>query len=187
MAQDLAISFSAISLLLWVMLWLLGTVKTMLTARDDPLKRSHLVVPGLLYAVAVLIGFTVIMFVGFIIVPSSGSSLLANIGIALVVVQSIIIILAPYIIGITSDDARKVSTRSIMLVHIIGSLWLVWIGLMMQLLVSFLSGGTEKYSMASLLSTFVIAVFVVFVVYAEFMWIVGRKLNGIPKYDIQSS
>ena len=166
MAQDLAISFSAISLLLWVMLWLLGTVKTMLTARDDPLKRSHLVVPGLLYAVAVLIGFTVIMFVGFIIVPSSGSSLLANIGIAVVVVQSIIIILAPYIIG---------------------SLWLVWIGLMMQLLVSFLSGGTEKYSMASLLSTFVIAVFVVFVVYAEFMWIVGRKLNGIPKYDIQSS
>jgi hypothetical protein len=186
MAEDLAISFSAISLLLWVMLWLLGMVRTMLGARDDPLKRSYLVVPGLLYAVAVLIGFTEIMFVGFIIVPSSGSALLANIGIALVVVQSIIIILSPYIIGITSDDARKVSTRSIMLVHVIGSLWLVWIGLMMQLLVSFLSEGTERYSLVSLLSTFLVAIFVVFVAYAEFMWIVGRRLNGIPKYDIQS-
>jgi hypothetical protein len=187
MAQDLAISFSAISLLLWVMLWLLGTVKNMLSDKDDPQKRSHLVVPGLLYAVAVLIGFTVIMFVGFIIVPSSGSFLLANIGIAVVVVQSIIIILAPYIIGITSDDARKVSTRSIMLVHIVGSLWLVWIGLMMQLLVSFLSGGnSERYSPLSLLSTFLVAIFVVFVVYAEFMWIVGRRLNGIPKYNNQA-
>jgi hypothetical protein len=181
MTDGLAISFSAISLMLWVMLWLLGTVRTMLGTRHEPLKRSHLVVPGLLYAISVLIGFTIIMFVGFFVVPSSGYVILANVGIALLVVQSIIIILSPYIVGITADDTRKVSTRSIMLVHIIGSLWLVWLGLTMQVLINFLAGGSNKYNLLSLLSTLIISVFVVFIVYAEFMWIVGRKLDGTPK------
>jgi len=183
MAQDLAISFSAISLLLWVMLWLLGTVKGMLPMQNQKLERSHFIVPSLLYAVAVLIGFTVVMFVGFIIVPRGGSFLLANIGIALVVVQSIIIILAPYIVGVTTNEFRRVNPRSLVLVHIIGTLWLVWTALMMQLLISFLAAGSAGFSALSLFTTFLISIFVVILVYLEFMWIMGRKLNGLSKLD----
>lgn len=183
MAEDLAISFSAISLLLWVMLWLLGTVRGLLPVQAQNLERSSFIVPALLYGVAVLIGFTVMMFVGFIIVPGADSFLLANIGIAIVVVQSIIIILSPYIVGITSNMFSKVSTRSLMLVHIIGTLWLVWIALMMRILIRFIAGGTAGYSAFSLLATFIISLIVVFIVYLEFMWIVGCSIKGSPKSD----
>lgn len=187
MAQDLAIAFSAISLLLWVMLWLLGTVKSMLPIQKKDLGRSQFVVPALLYGVAVLIGFTVVMFVGFVIVPKGGSFLLANIGIALVVVQAIIIILAPYIVGITTNEFRKVNDRSLMLAHIVGTLWLVWTALMMQLLISSLAAGSAGFSALSLFTTFLISVFVVFLVYMEFMWIMGRRLNGLSKLDESST
>ena len=165
------------------MLWLLGIVKGLLPGWNSRLERSNFVVPGILYAVAVLIGFTVAMFVGFIVVPEGGNFLLANIGVALVVVQSIIIILAPYIVGITASEFRNVTSRSLIVVHIIGTLWIVWIALMMELLINFLAAGSEGYSVLSLLSTFLISVFVVFLAYMEFMWIVGRRLNGLPKFE----
>ena len=187
MTEILPISFSAISLLLWVMLWLLGIVKGLIPAQNVNLERSNFIVPGILYGVAVLIGFSVAMFVGFIVVPKGGNFLLANIGIALVVVQSIILILAPYIVGITTSQFRKVSSRSLILVHIVGTLWIVWIALMMELLISFLATGSEGYSMLSLLSTFFSSILVVFLAYLEFMWIVGRTLNGYPKFDDYSA
>ena len=183
MDEALPISFSAISLLLWVMLWLLGIVKNLLPVQNNDHEEHNFVAPGILYGVAVLIGFSVAMFVGFIVVPKGGNFLLANVGIALVVVQSIILILAPYIIGITTNKIRKVSSRSLILVHIVGTLWIVWIALMMELLLRFLATGSEGYSMLSLLSTFFSSIFVVFIAYLEFMWIVGRKLNGVPKFD----
>ena len=73
--------FSAISLMLWVMLWFLGTVKGLLPKQDHFLENNSFIVPGILYAVAVLIGFIVAMFVGFVVVPKGGNFLLANIGI----------------------------------------------------------------------------------------------------------
>jgi len=187
MYEALPISFSAVSLLLWVMLWLLSTVKGLLPGQNQYLRESNFVVPAILYAVAVLIGFTVAMFVGFIILPKGSSFLLANIGIALIVVQSIIIILAPYIVGITTNNFRNVTSRSLIMIHIVGTVWLVWIALMMEIVIGYLAAGSEGYSVLSLASTFFISIIVIFLAYLEFMWIVGRKLNGLSKFDNQSS
>ena len=53
---------------------------------------------------------------------------------------------------------------------------------MMELLIDYLATGSEGYSLLSLLSTFIISLFVVFLAYLEFMWMVGRRLNGLPKF-----
>ena len=182
MAEDLAIAFSAISLMLWVMLWLLGIVKGMLPIHDRQAERNRLIVPGLLYGGAVLIGFSVIMFVGFIIVPRAGSVLLANIGIALLVVQTIIIFVAPYIVGINSKDYRQVSSRALISAHIVGTFWLLWLALLMRLLINTLTIHIT-FNMASLLGTLVISILVVLISYLEFMWITAPRLNVQSKAD----
>ena len=43
MTESLPISFSAISLLLWVMLWLLGIVKGLIPAQNDGIERGSFV------------------------------------------------------------------------------------------------------------------------------------------------
>ena len=178
MSNDVAISFSAISLMIWVMLWLLGIVRSMVPIPDSGTERSSYVVPGLLYGVALLIGFTVIMFVGFIMVPNAASVLLANIGMALLVVQAIIIVVSPYIVGITVQGYRKIPGTRLILVHIVGTLWFVWSALLMRLLVNTLAASSPDFNMATLLSTLGISILIVFLAYLEFMWITGHTLIG---------
>lgn len=181
MTQDLGITFSAISLMIWVMLWLLGIVRSMLPIQYTESERSRFIVPAMLYGVAVLIGFTVIMFVGFTLVPNQTSRLLANIGMALLVVQAVIIFVAPYIVSITAKGYRKVSNRSLIVAHIMGTVWVIWAGMFMRFAVNLITGTGNRFDVQSLLTTLAVSIFMVFLAYAEFMWITGRRLNGSSK------
>jgi hypothetical protein len=99
---------------------------------------------------------------------------------AMFIVQSIIIVSAPFIIGLMTNENRAIGTRKMMLVHGLGTFWLLWLALMVQFFIDTITLWTANTGLLSILVAFLGSVLVVFMVYAEFMWILGRRLNGSP-------
>ena len=180
MSEYLPLSFTAVSLLMWVMLWLLGMVRNMLPGAESYDRDSQFVVPALLYGAAVLIGFVGLIFVSYVLLPKWSSSVLAHLGMALFIAQSIIIVTAPSIIGLMTNDNRVVDNRKMMLVHGLGAFWLLWLALIVQFFIDTITSWTANTGYLSILVAFSGSALVVFLIYAEFLWILGRRLNGSP-------
>jgi hypothetical protein len=180
MSGDLSLSFTAISLLMWVMLWLLGMVRNLLPVTEGDDRSSQFVVPALLYGAAVLVGFVGLIYVSYIILPRWSSSVLAHLGWAMFIVQSIIIVAAPAIVGLMTNENRKVNGRKMMTIHGLGTFWLLWLALVVQFFVDTITRWSAATGQISGLIASSGSALVVFLLYAEFMWMLGRRLNGSP-------
>ena len=181
MSGDLAISFTVVSLLLWVMMWLLGTVKNMRPETENNPQPGDFIAPALLYGSAELLGVVGLIFVSYIVLPKWGDNVLAHLGLALFVVQSVIVVLAPFIAGLTRSDNRVIATRKLMTAHGLMTFWFLWLALLTQFFVDHLERWTVQAGGVSLLFAFVGSVLLMFFIYWEFMWIMGRKLSGAAK------